>query len=74
MKMNLACNACYNLISYLIICPFSFNLFMNLSLPFHMTTPIRHVEVTDHMTYPFLPLYNLGSSLELPYWQFSMSY
>ena len=27
----------------------SFSLFMDLSLSFHMTTPIGHMEVTDHM-------------------------
>ena len=38
---------------------------MELSLVFHMTTPIGHMEVTDHMTPDFFNLHDLGSSLDL---------
>ena len=34
---------------------FSFNIFINLSLFFHIITPIGHVEVTDHVICPFYP-------------------
>ena len=38
---------------------------MDLSLSFHMITPIRHMEVTDHVICPFYSYMIYGQSLDL---------
>ena len=40
--------------TFILLYTFSSNLFMDLSLPFCMTTPIGHMEVTD-VIHPFYP-------------------
>ena len=50
--------------------PFLFNLFMDLSLPFHTITPIGHMKVTVHVTDSSYLMQSMDNPWIFLYWGF----